>query len=66
MYFNKIILLSNVAQIIYCTSKVFVPNSQNKLHLVIVSARDVVLFLWMEERFLEYLLSAMHFTYILL
>lgn len=36
MYFNKIILQSNIAQILYCISEFFIPDGQNKLHLVIV------------------------------
>lgn len=44
MYFNKIILQSNIAQILNCISKFFIPNGQNKLHLVIVRGNIVLFF----------------------
>lgn len=44
MYFNKIILQSNIAQILYCISKLFISNSQNKLHSVNVRENAVSFF----------------------
>jgi hypothetical protein len=48
MYFNKAILLSNIAQILYGVLN-FIPTGQNKLHLVIISEQEV-LFLFIDRK----------------